>query len=440
MRGLMLSIAMLLLAACASTAAVPTAPEIAGEPAEAADPLDAVARDYVRLTLEIGEREEGYVDAYYGPPEWREAAHANPRTLPQLAAAVGELQGRLAAITVAAGSPEARRIAFLLAQLTAAETRLRMLQGERLSFAEEAQGLYGVTPDIRPLSEYDPILARIDRLVPGEGPLAERVEAFQSRFTIPRERLDAVMRAAIDECRRRPIAHIPLPEGERVTLEFVTGRGWSGYTWCRGNYDSLIQVNTDLPVRLSRAVDLGCHEGYPGHHAYNALLEQRLARGRGWIEYMVYPLYSPQSFIAEGSANYGIELAFLGDERLEFETRVLYPLAGLGAERAQEYLALQEAMQALAGARFTIARDLLEGRITRAQAVALSQRYQLVSPQRAEQLVAFTEQYRAYVINYGLGRDMVAAHVEAAGADPAARWARMQRILSEPTLPSDLAP
>src|SRR3712207_8950653 len=100
MRGLMLSIAMLLLAACASTAAVPTAPEIAGEPAEAADPLDAVARDYVRLTLEIGEREEGYVDAYYGPPEWREAAHANPRTLPQLAAAVGELQGRLAAITV----------------------------------------------------------------------------------------------------------------------------------------------------------------------------------------------------------------------------------------------------------------------------------------------------------------------------------------------------
>nr|MDQ4087849.1 hypothetical protein [Pseudomonadota bacterium] len=274
--------------------------------------------------------------------------------------------------------------------------------------------------------------------VPGQGALPDRVEAFQNRFTIPAARLDAVMRAAIDECRRRTVRHIQLPPGERFTLEFVTDKSWSGYNWYQGNYTSLIQINTDLPVRLSRAVDLGCHEGYPGHHAYNALLEQKLARGRGWVEYMVYPLYSPQSFIAEGSANYGIELAFPGEERLEYEARVLYPLAGLPAEGSREYLALQEAMQELAGARFTIARDYLERRITRDEAIALTQRYQLVSRARAEQSIAFTDQYRAYVINYGLGRDMVAAHIEAAGPDPAARWARMERILSEPTLPGDL--
>jgi hypothetical protein len=406
---------------------------------DAADPLDALARDYVRFTLEIGEREEGYVDAYYGPPEWREAAHAHPRTVEQLAAAAAELSSRAAAMTVPAGSIEARRLAFLIAQLTAAQTRLRMIQGERLSFADEALGLYGVTPEIRPLAEYDPVLARIERLVPGTGPLAERVDAFQSRFVIPRDRLDAVMRAAIDECRRRTVRHIALPAGEAFTLEFVTDKPWSGYNWYQGNYRSLIQVNTDLPVRLSRAIDLGCHEGYPGHHAFNALLEQKLARGRGWVEYMVYPLYSPQSFIAEGSANYGIELAFPDNERLEFETRALYPLAGLPADRAADYLALQEAVEALAGARFTIARDYLEGRIDRARATELTQRYQLVSRARAEQSIAFTDQYRAYVINYGLGRDMVARSIEAAGADPAARWAAMERLLSEPTLPADLA-
>ncbi len=66
-------------------------------------------------------------------------------------------------------------------------------------------------------------------------------------------------------------------------------------------------------------------------------------------------------------------------------SRILYPLAGLPARDAATYLRLQEAMEALAGARFTIARDLLEGRITREQAVALAQRYQLVSrgPRRA---------------------------------------------------------
>jgi hypothetical protein len=168
------------------------------------------------------------------------------------------------------------------------------------------------------------------------------------------------------------------------------------------------------------------------------LLEAKLARGRGWVEYTVYPLYSPQSFIAEGSANYGIELAFPGAEKLGYETATLYPLAGLAAGDAAAFAALQEAMKDLAGARFTIARDYLERRIDRARAIELAQKYQLVSKARAEQSVRFTEQYRSYVINYGLGLDMVRSAVERAGADPRARWAAMEKILSEPTLPGDL--
>jgi hypothetical protein len=117
---------------------------------------------------------------------------------------------------------------------------------------------------------------------------------------------------------------------------------------------------------------------------------------------------------------------------------VLYPLAGLLAAEAPRYLALLEAIRALAGARFTIASDYLEKRIDRDTAISLTQKYQLVSRARAEQSVAFTDQYRSYVINYGLGQEMVRAHVEAAGATPAQRWQAMARLLSEPTLPSDL--
>jgi hypothetical protein len=221
-------------------------------------------------------------------------------------------------------------------------------------------------------------------------------------------------------------------------MEFVTGKSWSGYNYYQGNFNSLIQINTDLPIRISRAVDLGCHEGYPGHHVLNMLLEQRLAKERGWIEFTVYPLYSPQSLIAEGTANYGIDLAFPGEQRLAYETQALYPLAGLPTRSAKDYLALLDATRALAGARFTIARDYLEGRINRKQAVELTQKYQLVSKKRAEQSIDFTEQYRSYVINYGLGQDMARAYVEAAGPDPKARWAAFERIISEPTLPSDL--
>ena len=81
-------------------------------PAPARDSLGAFARDYVRLVLEIGERDPGYVDAYYGPAEWREAAHANPRTTADLAAAVETMKRRLEAIPAARGSLEGRRRDF----------------------------------------------------------------------------------------------------------------------------------------------------------------------------------------------------------------------------------------------------------------------------------------------------------------------------------------
>jgi hypothetical protein len=405
----------------------------------ARDSLDAVAADYVRLSLEIGEREPGYIDAYYGPPEWQAAAKAKPRSLAELRSAAALLKARLAVIgTLSRNALGERRRAFLVSQLTAAETRLRMLQGEKLSFAEESTGLFGTTPQLQTLSAYDPVLARIEALVPGSGALADRVDAFNDRFNIPTARLRPVFDAAIAECRRRTLEHIALPAGESFALEFVTGKSWSGYNYYKGNSHSLIQINTDLPIRMSRAVDLGCHEGYPGHHALNALLEEKLTKGRGWTEFSVYPLYSPMSLIAEGSANYGIQLAFPGREQLAFETATLYPLAGLPTSDAARYLALQDASRELAGARFTIARDFLDGRIDRAEAVRLTQKYQLVSKVRAEKSIDFTTEYRSYVINYGLGQDMVRAYVEAGNPPVTERWARMERVISEPTLPSDL--
>jgi hypothetical protein len=405
------------------------------------DSLDSLAADYVRLQLDIGEKESGYIDAYYGPPEWQAAAKLTARTLPDLAARAAVLRTRLQSIAPSGLDPlQRRRRAFLLAQLQAASTRLRMIQGEKLSFADEAEGLFGVRPVLKPLTAYDPVLARIETLLPGPGPLWQRMDSFQNRFIIPKDRLEPVMRAAIAECRRRTIEHIAVPANERFSLEFVTGKSWSGYNWYKGDSNSLIQVNTDLPIRISRAVDLGCHEGYPGHHVLNMLLEQKLSKGRGWIEFTIYPLFSPQSLIAEGSANYGIDLAFPGDERLRFETATLYPLAGLPTAEAGRFLALLKASKDLAGARFTIAADYLEGRLDRERAIGLLQKYQLVSRQRAEQSLAFITQYRSYVINYGLGEDMVRSYVESAGSDRARRWKRMEDVISEPTLPGDLVP
>jgi hypothetical protein len=401
--------------------------------------IDAIARDYVRLQLEIGAHEDGYIDAYTGPPEWKAQAEANPRTTAALKTEAERLTGALEAIDAARLEPIVqRRRTFLLSQLKAARFRLDMIEGVRRPFVEEAELLFGVRPDLKPLESYDAVLARIEAIAPGKGPLSERVEAFRNRYAVPRDRLDAVMRAAIAECRRRTLAHLQLPANESFTLEFVTNQSWSGYNWFKGDARSLIQINTDFPVFIDRAVDLGCHEGYPGHHAHHTLTDERLARERGWVEFTVFPLFSPFAFIAEGEGNAGVDLAFPGDERTRFEAETLYPLAGLDPATAPAYAALRAALRDLAGARMTIGKMYLDGEVDRARALELAQRYQLISQARADQSLRFTEHYRTYIINYGLGEQRVRAHLNAAGPDQAARWAAMARILSEPTVPADL--
>ena len=409
--------------------------------AEPSDTLDRAARDYVLLSLAIGEKEDGYIDAFYGPPPLRTEALrlARDRDPAALQGDAEALRGRVRALMPqAGGAMDTQRARFLEGQLTAAITRLRMLRGERLAFADEAEGLFGVRPDLPPLARFDPVLAEIEALVPGPGPLADRVDAFNGRFDIPKDKLQAVFAAAIGECRRRTLAYIPLPAGERFDLGFVTGKPWSGYNYYRGGEHSRIEVNTDLPVRLSRAVDLGCHEGYPGHHVYNVLLEQELVKARGWIEFTVYPLYSPQSLIAEGSANYGIDLTFPGSDMADFVAGTLAPIAGFDPAEVRRYIALEQALEGLSGARYAIAQRYLDGEIDAAEAVRLTQRYSLVSVERARKSLDFDRAYRSYVINYGLGQDMVRRAVEAVGPDPAVRWARMRRLLSEPTQPADL--
>lgn len=420
-------IVLVLLAACVS------GPQRVGGAA-----LDPLAERFVKLTLQIGLKEEGYVDAYHGPPAWEAEAKAAPLPLEALKREAALLERDIASVIPATFTPlESKRRAFLRAHVSAARFRLRMIEGHRAPFAEEARALFAVRPPIQPLNTYAPLIAKVETVAPpGPGTLAERVAAFRKRYEIPPARLRGVIETAIAECRRRTLAHIPLPANEKFELEFVTGKSWSGYNWFKGDAHSLIQINTDLPVTIDRALDLGCHEGYPGHHVHNILME-KLYKERGWVEFAIWPLFAPIGFIAEGTANAGIDLAFPGDEKLAFETRVLYPLAGLDPASAPAYAALTEALSDLRVAEYTVADAYLAGRIDRATAIAQLQQYQLVSPERAAKRVDFMDTYRSYIINYGLGQVM--AEERLAQADTAeARWAVLRTLLGEPTLPSDL--
>ena len=407
----------------------------------APDVMNAIAERYVKLVLAMGQHDADYVDAFYGPAQWKQEAEATKAPLEAIAERTRELQGALSKVAPPAGELEQLRRQYLERQLESLQARIRMLRGERLSFDEESKALYDAVAPSLPASHFQGILDKLAARFPGTGALVNRYDAYRKRFAIPRDRLDAVFQAAIKGCRERTLTHVRLPETERFTVEYVTNKSWSGYNWYQGNYRSLIQVNTDLPIYIDRAVDLACHEGYPGHHVYNALLEKHLVRDRGWAEFSVYALFSPQSLIAEGTANFGIEVAFPGPERVAFEKAVLFPAAGLDPAAAADYYEAQALVDQLAYAGNEAARRYLNGEIDAAAAAAWLEQYALMSSDRSKQRVRFFDQYRSYVINYNLGKDMVRRYIESRGgtaSNPAKRWEEFEKLLSSPRLPSGL--
>jgi len=405
--------------------------------------MNTIAEQYVKLVLAVGQHDADYVDAFFGPDEWKSDAERQKRSLAQIDADAARLLTQIPDLS----PDEVRdplvvlRRDYLRRQLAAIRARVRMLQGAKLSFDEESDALYDAVAPTHPESYFQATLDELARLLPGDGRLVDRFDAYRRKFVIPPDRLARVFDRAIAECRKRTLPHVRLPDSESFTIEYVTNKPWSGYNWYKGRYRSLIQVNVDLPIYIDRAIDLACHEGYPGHHVYNALLEQRLVRDRGWIEFSVYALFSPQSLIAEGTANYGIEVAFPGDERTAFEREVLYPEAGLDVSQAATYNRIQALADKLAYAGNEAARRYLNGEIDRAGASAWLSRYAMTSPARAEQRTRFFDTYRSYVINYNLGKDLVKQFVESRGgtaSQPARRWDEFVSLLASPRLPSGL--
>jgi len=413
-------------------------------PAAPREDMNSIAERYVKLVLKVGQHDKNFVDAYYGDPAWKPAEPA--LSLTELIGEAGVLKKQIAEVPRGSSgeSDDAMvhlRREYLEKQVAAVEARILMLTGHKFSFDEEAGRLYDAKPPTMTEADFQPALDELERLLPGRGPLVDRYAAFRQKYVIPTDKLDAVFRAAINGCRSKTLEHLKLPAGETFTVEYVKDKSWSAYNWYKGNFTSVIQVNTDLPITIDRAIDLACHEGYPGHHVYNALLEQHLVRERGWVEFSVYPLFSPQSLIAEGTANFGIDVAFPGEARTAFERETLYPIAGLAPATAETYAAVQRLIAKLSYAGNEAARKYLNGEIDRNAAAAWLQKWAMSPRDRAEQRTRFFDEYRSYVINYNFGQDLVKAYVEKRGGTedkPADRWKIFGELLSSPRLPSGL--
>ena len=400
--------------------------------------LDSISEKYVRLALAVGVHDNDYVDAYYGSPKLREEVEKEKLSYQQIQTEANDAIAQIDRVKVPSGEMEKLRHEYLKKQLQSLVVFVQIRMGKKLTFDEESKALYDAVSPHFSEDHFANLLEELNTALPGKGDLSARFEAYMKDFVIPKEKLDTVFQIALKECRKRTLKYISLPPDESFKVEYVTNKPWGGYNWYQGNFRSVIQVNTDLPIYVDRAVDLAGHEGYPGHHVYNVLLEQELRRKRNWNEFSLYPLFSPQSLIAEGSANYGVEVLFPGEERVKFEETVIFPASGLDPSKASQFFKIQKIVSKLSYAGNEAARHFLDHEWNEEQSLKWLQKYSLYSRDRAMKRLDFIRKYRSYVINYNLGRDLVAKHIESIAKSDQERWSELAKMLGSPILPGSL--
>src|SRR5438552_693365 len=106
--------------------------------------VNAIAERYVRLVLALGQHDHDYVDAYYGPPEWKKEAEGRKRSLPEIRAEANRLIARIETLPPPAHADDLARLRrqYLSRQLRSLASRAEILSGRRMTFDEESRALY----------------------------------------------------------------------------------------------------------------------------------------------------------------------------------------------------------------------------------------------------------------------------------------------------------
>jgi hypothetical protein len=383
-----------------------------------------VVEGYLLLGLRLGRHIDGFVDAYYGPPELAEEVEREELVAPaELAAEAHELAGSLG------GLGDQQRQRWLAAQLEGLFVVAERLDGQPVSYVEEIRRCYGVEPDPPSEDELAEAHRRLGELLPGTGSVVERYRTGRRERELPRDALLPAVEAIQSELRSRTQARFGLPDGETVTAELVSNEPWAGFNYYLGGLRSRVVFNADVPLRPEMLPDYTAHEVYPGHHTEHAWKEALLVGGRDYLEESILLTGTPQSLISEGIAE--TALVALGEDA---ERACCDILAGLGAGYDLELVrAVREAEKPISRVSHRAALMLHEEGRDADEARAFALRWALRPEAEVDRMLEFvlTPVWRAYVVVYEVGERLVEAWT---AGDPA----RYRRLLTEPLTTADL--
>lgn len=306
---------------------------------------------------------------------------------------------------------EGERARWVAGQLEALAVHCRGAAGERVLWVEQVQRCLQVRPEPGPTKAYAAAHAALEGLLPGPGPLLDRLAAHRLGTVVSRDRLPAATGAVVRLLRERTPG---LPSDEQVRVTPVDGAPWSALCRSLGGRRSEVLLDAARPLPAASLVALLAHETYPGHHTERCRLAHLPER-------QVVVVATPEAVVTEG----------LGQSALRASGLTLVDCgAALGQDLAH---AAEVAAAAAPLARTkTDAALLLHRRGPRAAADHL-RRWGLHTPDRVRAQLAFLTDPRwaVHAVAYGAGAVLVGAWLDAGGT--------YEGLLGRPVTPAALA-
>ncbi len=384
-----------------------------------------VPEAYVELALRLGRHFDGLVDSYYGDPSVKERVGAEPLREP---AALAEDADRL--ITeLDEGALEEQRRRWLRSQLVGLETVARKLAGEELPYADEVERCYGVRPRRTPEEQLEATHRALDDVLPPGGSLGDRYQTWREGDPIPTEHLEPLLEGISADLRARTAELVGLPDGESAVIELVSDEPWAAYNYYQGGLRSRIAVNADIPMAPNFVTELMAHELYPGHQTEHSWKEQLLHRERGSAEAGILMIGTPESLIAEGIAELGLEILLEDEDAFTTEHLERHGIA-YDADVARAVKAARKPLDGVSG---NVALMLHENGASVGEALDYLRHWGLMSERRAKQGYRFITDpmWRSYVTTYADGYRLCRDWVDGDSR-------RFKRLLTEQLTPADL--
>jgi hypothetical protein len=392
----------------------------------------SLAEEFVRLALAINEHLPGYVDSYFGPSQWdQEARQAGKLRLPDLTQRVDQLATNVSH----ANEWDAQRKDFLARQISAMQMSLRLLAGENVSLAEEAQALYDVQPAWKDEAYFIEYQKWLDEILPKGSSLKERLETWQNSLEIPIEKARKLLPFITHTLRELTHRKFSLPEEESFIVEFVSDQPWMAYNRYLGGYKSLIEINTDLPMRVNGLAITIAHEGYPGHHTELCMKEAKLIRQMDYQEHLVTLINSPSSVIAEGIATSALETVLTDQELEAWYREEILPRADMTHVDAKQIMEITRAERKMRDLWGNAAFMLHDQKKSTGEIISYLQKYEMSTEKEANRAIQFMSGPldRSYIFTYTAGYDLLEELFSIADRDK-----YFARLLEEPVTPSQI--